>query len=440
MKYLYSFLFFLIVMSTVYFWINASTSLVLAALLWAYMAINIWANDVANSVWPAVWSKTISLEWAIIIAAMWNILWAVLAWWEVVWTVKKKIIDISWFNDNVDMYIFAMIAALAWAALWLNIATYLRAPVSTTHSIVWWVMWAWIAALWFNIVSWWTMWKIAASWVISPVLGWIVAAIFLLSIKKTVIFKEDKITAAKKWVPIFISIMAWVFSTYLIIKWLKKTWLKLDFIEASLVWFIIAVFAYFIVRLYLKKTNNTKNTRESINNLFAIPLIFWVWLLTFAQWANDVANAIWPLAWIYDAVKNWWISWSVWIPLWVMLIWAFGIAVWLLLFWPRIIKTVWNEITELDKIRAFCIALASAITVIIASQLWLPVSSTHIAIGWIFWVGLLREWLDRKTRDKSVKYVKRDLVKKIIAAWLITVPAVATISWFVFLIINGVFG
>ena len=439
MKYLISLLFLFIIgaftftldipMETRYF-------VLFAALVWGYMAINIWANDVANNVWPAVWSKALTIFWAIVIAAIFEFAWAVIAGGEVVKTIKKWIIDISGFTDPM-MFIFAMIAALAAAAIWLNIATYLKAPVSTTHSIVWGIMWAWIAALWVSVVEWSTMWKIAASWVISPVIWWVIAAFFLYLIKVNVLFKEDRVKQAKVWVPFFVSIMSWAFSTYIIIKWLKHL-IKIDFLFASLIWLLIWLITYFLVKKSIfRKSSKMKNNRESINNLFTVPLIFAAALLSFAHWANDVANAIWPLSAIYDAAVNSSISTKVSIPLWIMLIGAWWITVWLALFWPRIIKTVWHEITELDKIRAFTIALSAAITVIIASQLGLPVSSTHIALGWIFGVWFLREYLHNKKDSKKEIFVKRSQIWKIAGAWVITVPSVAIISWLIFVVLSN---
>lgn len=438
MKYVISLVFLFIVWAFT-FTLNIDPSMkyfvMFAAIVWGYMAINIWANDVANNVWPAVWSKALTLTWAILIAGIFEFAWAIIAWWEVVKTVKKWIIDISGFQDPL-MFIFAMIAALAAAAIWLNIATYLKAPVSTTHSIVWGIMWAWIAALWFSVVQWGTMWKIAASWIISPVIWWIVAALFLYLIKVNVLFKEDKVNQAKSWVPFFVSIMSWAFSTYIIVKWLKNL-IKIDFLFASLIWLLIWLITFYLVRQnIIKKFENIKNNEESINNMFTIPLIFAAALLSFAHGANDVANAIWPLSAIYDAAVNSTISWKVGIPLWVMLVWAGWIVVWLALFWPRIIKTVGHEITQLSKIRAFAVALSAAITVIIASQLWLPVSSTHIALGWIFWVWFLREYLHNKNNLEKEIFIKRSHVWKIASAWLITVPAAAFLSWTIFIILS----
>jgi len=496
--------------------------LAVAALIGAYMAMNIGANDVANNVGPAVGSKAMTMTMAIVIAAIFEAMGALIAGGEVVKTIKKGIIDISAFGSNVDPFIWAMMAALLAAALWLNLATMMRAPVSTTHSIVGGVMGAGIAAAGFSIVSWSTMGKIAASWIISPVLGGVIAAAFLFAIKKSIVFQEDKIEAAKHYVPIFVAIMAWAFITYLTLKGLKKIWSQVveilnylplvsmevtekpSFFTALSLGFIIAIVVYFILKTRLvKRAHNLENTKDSVNKLFTIPLIFSAALLSFAHGANDVANAIGPLAAINDAVVNGGISSKASIPLWVMSVGALGIALGLALYGPKLIRTVGSEITELDQIRAFSIAMAASITVIIASQLGLPVSSTHIAIGGVFGVGFLREYLhltgthtsieedkeiikdeknnlqaykselssleqkDDKSKSeyervvtlykliadeeriikstkkhikqtKKVEYVKRDAVKKIIAAWIITVPAAATLAAILFYMIRGI--
>ena len=204
-----------------------------------------------------------------------------------------------------------MMAALMAAALWLNLATMARAPVSTTHSIVGGVMGAGIAASGFGIVDWGTMAKIASSWVISPVIGGVIAASFLLAIKKTIIFKKNKIQASYKWVPVYVAIMSWAFVTYLILKGLKKIWPDLltvvndftfftvevtkkpSFAAAATIGLVIAVIVFVWLRNRLKgKLATLGNDRDSVNILFTIPLIFAAALLSFAHGANDVANAI----------------------------------------------------------------------------------------------------------------------------------------------------
>jgi PiT family inorganic phosphate transporter len=475
--------------------------LIIGAVFGAYMAMNIGANDVANNVGPAVGAKAMTLMWAIIVAASFEAIGAFIAGGDVVNTIKKGIIDPSLIPDP-QMFVWAMTAALLSAALWLNFATSIGAPVSTTHSIVGGVMGAGIAAAGFAIVSWETMAKISASWVISPILGGIIAAGFLYFIKKNIMFQENKIESAKKFVPLLIAFMTWAFSTYIILKGVKHL-IKVDFITASLLGVVISAITFVLIKpLITKKADTLSSNRKDVNSLFNIPLIFAAALLSFAHGANDVANAIGPLAAINDAVMNSTISSKVGIPIWVMAVGAAGIALGLALYGPKLIKTVGSEITELDQVRAFAIAMAAAITVIIASQLGLPVSSTHIAVGGVFGVGFLREWLDsseekfikevrekfkkdKKELDKfqdelvkiqnldsksksdykriaelynlidqkdeqvklekkefksakRIKYVKRDAVKKIIAAWIITVPAAALLSAAIFFMIKGI--
>ncbi len=378
--------------------IEHRTLLVVAAIFGGYMAMNIGANDVANNVGPAVGSGALSLMGAIIIAAIFEASGALIAGADVVGTIRKGIIDPE-LIANTQTFVWIMMAALLAGALWLNLATAMGAPVSTTHSIVGGVMGAGIAAAGFAIVNWVTMGKIAASWVISPILGGVIAALFLYIIKKNVIYQENKIEAAKKWVPIYIAIMTWAFGSYLIVKGLKHI-VKVPLPVAIVIGFFLALGLYFFLKPRIaKKAQTLPNERESINKLFTIPLVFSAALLSFAHGANDVANAVGPLAGISDALMRGEFGQKAPIPLWVMMVGALGIALGLALYGPKLIKKVGSEITELDPIRAFCIALAAAITVIVASALGLPVSSTHIAVGGVFGVGFLREYLAKKKQQ-----------------------------------------
>ncbi|GBO88887.1 inorganic phosphate transporter [Marinobacter salsuginis] len=369
-----------------------SMLLMAAAVIGGYMAINIGANDVANNVGPAVGSGALSLGAAVVIAAIFEAGGAIIAGGDVVSTIKGGIIDPSNLEDS-RAFVWLMTAALLAGALWLNLATWMGAPVSTTHSIVGGVLGAGIAAGGWGIADWAVMGKIAASWVISPVLGGALAALFLFTIKKTVLYRKEVIPAARTFVPWLVAIMAWAFGTYLMIKGVKKI-VKVDFLEATLIGLAAAAVVFFIMRTLVGRMASTmENSSAGVNTLFTWPLIFAAALLSFAHGANDVANAIGPLAAINDALSANSVVTSASIPMWVMMVGALGLAVGLMLFGPRLIKTVGSEITELDKTRAFCIALSAALTVILASQLGLPVSSTHIAIGGVFGVGFLREYL-----------------------------------------------
>lgn len=470
--------------------------LVVAAMIGGYMAMNIGANDVANNVGPAVGSHAITMTGAIIIAAIFEMMGALIAGGDVVSTIRGGIINPGAIADS-DRFIWLMTAALLAGALWLNFATAVGAPVSTTHSIVGAVLGAGVAAGGMSAANWSTMGGIAASWVISPVLGGAIAAAFLYWIKRAITYRENMVEAAQKTVPILIGLMAFSFSTYLILKGLNKVW-KVDFLTATLIGAAIGVVTWALMSTSLRRrAGSLSNSKAGINSLFTVPLIFAAALLSFAHGANDVANAIGPLAAIADTVVHGTVSGKAGIPLWVMLVGALGIALGLSLYGPKLIRTVGSEITELDQMRAFCIAMSAAVTVIVASQMGLPVSSTHIALGGVFGVGFLREFIktnyskmiddikehhsgadkaeveaflnrftkasvkdkqamlerlkahtaeadlsksERKQMRKVYRHelVKRSAVFKIAAAWIITVPASALMAAMFYYMIFGI--
>ncbi|MBU2934827.1 MULTISPECIES: inorganic phosphate transporter [Pacificibacter] len=432
-----------------------SMIIIAAAALGAYMAINIGANDVANNMGPAVGAKALTMGGAIVIAALCESAGALLAGGDVVSTISKGIIDPASIADT-QIFIWAMMAALLSSALWVNLATWIGAPVSTTHSVVGGVMGAGIAAAGFGAVNWVSMSQIAASWVISPLLGGLVAAGFLALIKAKIIYQDDKIAAARRWVPILVGIMMGAFSAYLALKGLKRI-VSIDIPTALLIGFGVGAVSYIVsAPLIRRQSEGLENRNKSLKVLFGLPLVISAALLSFAHGANDVANAVGPLAAIVHANEFGEFAGKVNIPQWVMIIGAFGISFGLLLFGPKLIKMVGSQITKLNPMRAFCVALSAAITVIIASWLGLPVSSTHIAVGGVFGVGFFREWhMERRKRASNAKrpieqriaveerrrrkLVRRSHFMTIIAAWVITVPAAALLSGLVFLLLSSLF-
>lgn len=468
--------------------------LIVSVIIGMYMAMNIGANDVANNVGPAVGSKTMTMFMAIVIAVIFEAGGAIIAGGDVTDTIRGGIVEQSAFSDK-NIFIAVMLSALIASALWLNIATFVGAPVSTTHSIVGGIIGSSIVAGGFAVVHWGMMLGIVASWVISPAIGGAIAAIFLIIIKRTITYKRDKQQAAKKVVPILISIISFAFILYLMQKGLLRL-ISIPIVAQLIIAFVISIAIFALSKpLIVKKADSINNTKDAIGEFFTIPLIFAAALLSFAHGASDVSNAIGPLAAINEAISS--VADAAMgskspVPIWIMILGGFGISIGLALYGPRLIRTVGSEITELDKIRAFCIALSASITVLVASALGLPVSSTHIAIGAIFGIGFLREYLksnykkmeqeiikaykgrdakvvqdflddfkiasierkqqiikelknknlpfnkkDKNTLKKKLQdeLVKRSAIRKIVAAWLITVPASAIVSAISFFII-----
>ncbi|MDP2733344.1 MAG: inorganic phosphate transporter, partial [Hoeflea sp.] len=423
-----------------------SVVIIAAATIGAYMALNIGANDVANNVGPAVGSKAMSMGVALAIAAVFESAGALIAGGDVISTISKDIIDPAAVSDP-DIFIAAMMAALVAAAMWIHLATFIGAPVSTTHSIVGGVMGAGIAAAGVDAVNWPTMGAIAASWLISPFMGGLIAASFLAFIKMAIIYQDDKIAAARRWVPVLIAIMAGAFAAYLSLKGVKAL-VDISFEMALLIGAGVALLSWVAARPVIERqSRGLENRNQSLRKLFGLPLIFSAALLSFAHGANDVANAVGPLAAIVHTAEYGDVAAKVVIPLWVMAVGAAGISLGLILFGPKLIRMVGNQITKLNPMRAYCVALSAAITVIVASGLGLPVSSTHIAVGAVFGVGFFREWYTEKSsrradyvgrhqinqrgdmarkgklaEQRRRKLVRRAHFQQIIAAWVITVP------------------
>ncbi len=432
---------------------------IVGAVVAGYLALNLGANDVANNMGPAVGGKALPMAWALVIAAICEAAGAILAGGDVVSTVSKGIITPPPDMSAVD-FILVMTAALFAAAVWINLATIIGAPVSTTHSIVGAVLGSGVAAAGFSVVAWPTLGAIAASWVISPVLGGLIAAGLLALIKFAVLFRQDRVAAARVWVPLLIGLMAGTFTLYMMSKGLSRIWSPSPGLSYGLA-ALIAALAWLAARPWVDaRAAVMENRRKAVSRLFVLPLIGAAALLSFAHGANDVANAVGPLAAIVSAAQSGAAAPdSVALPLWVLAIGAIGISLGLALFGPRLIRTVGEKITKMDAIRAYCVAQAAAVTVLLASALGLPVSSTHIAIGGIFGVGLLREALTNRgvrrrtngggvieaapapprvatAEDELVQAAKREkrrLVRRrhawgIAAAWVVTVPAAGLLA------------
>ncbi len=439
---------------------SASVIVLAAAALAGYMAMNIGANDVTNNIGAAVGARAMTMGFGLALAAVFEVAGAVLAGGNVASTIASGITNGALISSP-SILIWAMMAALLAAALLINIATWANAPISTTHSIVGAVMGAGIAAAGFSAINWGLVAGITASWVVSPVLGAVIAAAFLFLLKETIIYREDKVAAAKRWVPALIGIMTGVFAGYLTLIGGNQLRAPSPYL-ASLVAVVAGLFAWWaLIPIIGRQAQGLENRNQSLRKLFRIPLILSAALMSFAHGANDVSNAIGPLAAIVAATQDMAASAAVRIPdvpLWELVIGGLGISLGLLLYGPKLVRLVGAEITKLNPMRAYCVSLSTGMTVLVASWIGLPVSSTHIAVGAVFGVGLFREWYTRNSRrryeymrvrsgkdiqaepgereagernDDEMKrryLVRRSHVLSILAAWIITLPAAAGLA------------
>ncbi|MFC3703246.1 inorganic phosphate transporter [Devosia honganensis] len=435
---------------------------VIGAVIAGYMAINVGANDVANNMGPAVGSRALTMVGALVIAAIFEAAGALLAGGDVVNTVARDLLISPEMESTT--FVLVMMAALLASALWVNLATYIGAPVSTTHAVVGGVCGSGIASAGFAVVNWPTIGAVATSWVVSPVLGGIFAAIFLIVVQATITGRLDKITAARIWVPVFVAVMTGVFAIYLATKGLSRVW-QPDIVTVLLLGVVFGVLGWLVAMPWVRRqSRHMENRKKHVAMLFRLPLIGSAALLSFAHGANDVANAIGPLAAIVTTLETGQgEAAGITLPFWVLAIGAIGIALGLALFGPRLIRTVGEQITKLNEIRAYCAALSAAITVLVASALGMPVSSTHIAVGAVFGVGFLREYASRRDMEgisvpvnarfvdptqlnatpeealaNARKVERRLLVRRqhvygIAAAWVVTVPASAVLAGVLYL-------
>ncbi|MGB6120216.1 MAG: inorganic phosphate transporter, partial [Mesorhizobium sp.] len=383
-----------------------SVMIVAATAVAGYMALAIGANDVTNNVSAAVGAKALTIGSALVIAAIFETAGALIAGRNVVETISSEIIPPHAISEPA-LLIVVMLSALLAAALWVHIATWIGAPVSTTHSIVGAVLGAGAAALGVDAVNWWVVGAITMSWVVSPVIGALIAIIFLYLIKSTVIYRDDKIAAARRWVPLHVAIMGGAFIAYLVEMLVPAKFAGQPAMIAGVFLPSMTVLWAILHRVIAWQSVGLENRNQSLRVLFRVPLVASAALLSFAHGANDVANAVGPLAAIVTASQQGHFEGSISAPYWVMLVGALGISVGLLLYGPKLVRMVGQQITRLNPVRGFCVAVSVAITVLFASAIGMPVSSTHIAVGAVFGVGFFREWYTANSSRRRAYLARR---------------------------------
>ncbi len=391
------------------------------------MAWNIGANDVANSMASAVGAKAITIRQAIFIAGILNIVGATFIGSHVTQTIRKGIVSTDVLTDPHLALIGALSALLA-AALWVSFATWKSLPVSTTHSIVGAMIGFGLMAGGFSVIKWAKLGAVVLSWVISPVFSMMIGFLMFKIIIKLILSKKDPYAMAIKLTPLFtgvaffVVILSFLFKTPLGKKLSIETPLAL--VIASLLAIVLGFLAKKILSRFVKRSSG--NSAEEIFRRIQIGTSCYVAL---AQGANDVANAIGPLAVIYFLVKTGGVGAKVPVPIFLLLFGGIGIAAGIGMAGHRVMDTIGRKITTLTNTRGFSVDFAAATTVLIASKLGLPVSTTHAAVGGVMGVGLAR----------GLEAVNFRIIFQIIVYWVLTVPAAALTSMVIFNIIQSIF-
>lgn len=403
--------------------------LIIAAFAGFFMAFGIGANDVANAMGTSVGSKAITFKQAVIIAAIFEFLGAYLAGGEVTSTIRKGIVDPNLYADNNNIFIIGMLSALMAAGTWLYIASRKGWPVSTTHSIVGAIVGFVVISLGFEAVSWSKVGTIASSWVISPITAGTMSFLIFLSAKKFILDRPNPEQAAISLIPFYSFFVAVIIGLVTARKGLKHVGLPLSDSEVLMVTIGFGVIVSIITAILLNL--NAKKIKEyGVESAFAILMIVTASAMAFAHGSNDVANAIGPVSAIISVASEGSIGSKASVNSWVLLLGGIGIVFGLAMLGGKVIKTVGTKITTLTPSLGFSAEMAAASTVVAATYLGFPISTTHTLVGAVIGVGLA----------KGVSHIDLNSIGRIVLSWLITIPIGASLTILFYVILRIIFG
>ena len=473
---------------------------VIAGVFGGYMAWNIGANDVANSMGTSVGSRALTIRQAIVAASIANFLGAVLLGGHVTDTVRKKMIDPTVFTDDPHSLMLGMLAALLASGLWVQGASYFKLPVSTTHAIVGGVVGFALVAAGSGAVAWVKVGGIALSWVTCPLISGVGAYLLSSLIRTRIINSRDPISATRRWTPVMVFVVFATLCLVILYKGLKNLHLDLEWQQAAILSGLIgglaAVFGWIlvgraepppedqevlaqanhergqaqlaqslqralvalkgaqsvsvdgiadekvseaasIVEALAEEVSSQTSTQSTgaernyrfVERVFSSLQVVSACCVAFAHGGNDVANAIGPLAAVVNIAQSGTVAGEVSVPLWTLALGGICIALGITMWGPRVMKTVGERITHLTPTRGFSAEFATATTVVLASRLGLPVSTTHVLIGAVIGVGIAR----------GVASVDWKIMGQIAVTWVVQVPAVALMSGLLFMALRAIF-
>lgn len=458
--------------------------LLLALVAGFYVAWNIGANDVANAVGTSVGSGALTLKQAVVIAALFEFAGAFFFGGDVAETIESGIVNPSFFPYQSIDFVYGMISSLLAAGVWLQMASFFGWPVSTTHSIVGAVLGFGLVAGGVEAIQWGHILSIIVSWVVSPLLGGLLSYLLFSFIRSKILYRRDPVVAAKKYVPYFVFIIFFVSSLIILFGGIAEFSLYLDARALLAISFGISILCGLIAKGLTRKIESPRVSRQHnldveiglkkaekhlrrveaaslgemqdrvrllseevgllaqevevpevnteyvlVERMFAFLQIVVACFMAFAHGSNDVANAIGPLSAILNALYG-----RLWqgptVSLWLLLLGGTGIVIGLATWGWRVIETVGRRITELTPSRGFAAGLSSALTIILASKLGLPISTTHVLVGAVLGVGIAR----------GIGAINLGVIRDIVVAWLVTVPVGALFSIGFFTLLRLLFG
>jgi len=401
----------------------------IAALLAFYMAWAIGANDVANAMGTSVGSGALTVGGAVIVAAIFEFAGAFLAGGHVTDTVRKGMLDMSLLGR--EQLIYGMMASLASAGTLLIGATRFGLPISTTHAIVGAIVGFGAVAIGIDAVNWPKVLQISLSWITSPLLAGVIAFAIFHLIRSTILNKSNPVHQIRKYGPAFFFFVFFIIGLVTLFKGLKHINLDLDLMEAlagSVALGLIGsgLGAFFIRRVQIGEAD-PDHRFDQVERIFVVLQILTACAIAFAHGSNDVANAIGPLAAIVNAVENVDLTAKAPVAPWMLAIGGLGIVIGLATWGYRVMETIGKKITELTPSRGFAAQLAAASTIVLASRLGIPISTTHTLVGAVLGVGLAR----------GITALDLRVVGNILASWIATLPIAAALSVFFYYFFKG---
>jgi len=389
-----------------------------------YMAWNIGANDVANSMGTSVGSRAITVRQAAFLAGILNVMGAFMLGSRVTDTIRKGIVDPSLISD-VRLIVIGALSALIAASLWVTLSTWLHLPVSTTHSVVGAMVGFGLIVVGISGINWFVLFKIVLSWISSPILGAILGFLIFKFISFFILESDQSIKATRYYAPLLFGLVFFVIALAIIDHLSPHISRERLLLYAMVVGLVAGVVGYLIV---MGTSRGKDGEYQVVERIFRHLQVFTGCYVAFTHGANDVANAVGPVSVVVSYSTRGALGKVVYVPFWLLLLGGAGIALGIATWGWRVMQTVGRKITEITPSRGFAAEFGGATTVLIATHFGLPISTTHTIVGSVIGVGFAR----------GISALNLKVIRNILISWSLTVPIAALISIIIYLSLKAI--